>query len=122
MGGRGANFRSGSGGDSVKALQKEYDRLGERMATLQREHGAEWYASGGMSASRQEYYKTKAQRDAIRKKLNAAQAKEQAKAVKAQSTENDAPIKQERYITTLSYERWQRRLEKEILSFMGYHE
>lgn len=133
MGGRGASSQSskasrgGVGSLTDKQLASEIDRLGKIMDETAQAHVAYLQERGGSKAESDRYRSaqkrySQLQNESMRRLLAEASRKAAANAAKpkpARTFINGFGEATHKYITTTTYERAQRRLDKEIFGFLG---
>ena len=132
MGGRGASSQSskasrGVGSLTDRQLTSEIDRLGKVMEDTAQAHVAYLQERGGSKAESDRYRSaqkrySQLQNESLRRLQNAAASKVATSAAKpkpAHTFVNGFGQATHRYITTDTYERAQRRLDKEIFGLLG---
>lgn len=132
MGGRGASSQSskvsrGGGGVSSltdRQLTSEIDRLGKVMEKTAQAHVAYLQRRGGSKADSDRYRKAQARYSELQnesmRRLQANTARKTAKPKPAHTFVNGYGEATSRKISTQTYERAQRRLEKDVLRNMGH--
>lgn len=105
-----------TGGSDVKSMQSEFDMLGNKMQEL-----AQFAVPGANYNERKasEYYETKSKRDDLRRKINEALDAE-AKPVSSKPKKfiNGYGEATSREITSGTYERAQRRMQRDVENFL----
>lgn len=119
MGGRGAKSSVGKG--NLDGLKKQYDALGEKMASLAQRYGADW-ASGKSQKTHQQYYRMMRTSADLKSRINRLESKQIAE--KRGKTEKKTFVNSygeatKRYITTPTYERAQKKLSSRVQSLLG---
>ncbi len=133
MGGRGASSQSskasrgGVGSLTDRKLTGEIDRLGKVMEETAQSHVAYLQGRGGSKADSDRYRAAQSRRSQLVNEQMRRQQAETARNTAARAA-NQKPVHTfvngfgeatHRYITTDTYERAQRRLDKEIMGFLG---